>query len=154
MYEPLLFAHSWIRWVVVLAGIYLIIRLISGSISNRIWNDSDEHLTAAFGQILAYQLIVGFLLYLGLSPVVKTAFLDPAESLKNPLQAYWLVYHGLAMITALATYEIGRRRAIKASSSKQKYIRMLFVALASFSLVVAAIPWPFLYYGRSWIRIF
>lgn len=154
MYEPLLFAHSWIRWVVVAAGFYLVLTLFLGWLKKKDWKESDDQLSAAFGQIMAYQLIVGFLIYLVFSPIVKNSFLNFSYAIKNPIQVYWMIYHGLAMSASLAIYEIARRRIIKSGTSRDKFRRMLLTSVVSFLLVVAAIPWPFLSYGRNWFRGF
>ena len=42
MYDALLVAHSWVRWAVLLLGLYAFVRAASGRFTRRPWTPADD----------------------------------------------------------------------------------------------------------------
>lgn len=153
MYESLLFIHSWTRWVVFIGLIYFLIKATSGWLMKTPWKASDGHFIWAFDQVFGYQVLFGLTLWLGLSPYTKTVFKDFNLLWENPVLFFWTLRHGLTMILALGVFHMGKGKAKRASDNK-KYKIFAFTFAGSLLLVISAIPWPWLSYGRALIRWF
>ena len=153
MYEPLLFIHSWTRWSVLLALLYFFWRSTVGWARKQKWEASDAHFIWAFNQVFGYQVAFGFTLWLALSPFTKAGFRDFGSITENPLVFFWTIRHGGTMLLAYGIFHMGKARAkrIEASVRFRHYSIVFGVILL---LIVSAIPWPWLSYGRSLFRWF
>jgi hypothetical protein len=99
------------------------------------------------------QVVLGFILYIFLSPFTQTALQDFGAAMSNELLRYWSVEHVLLMIVALILIHIGRATSKVAEEATSKHRRAaIFFGLALLAILLA-IPWPFLPYGRPLIRL-
>lgn len=64
MQSTLLFIHSWLRWLVVLAGAAAAIRLLVGLIRGSEYDRLSRGLTATFSGLLDLQVLLGVILLL------------------------------------------------------------------------------------------
>lgn len=151
MYPGMLFAHSWVRWAVVIVGVFAVIRAIAGASGRRPWTPSDDRAGLWFTIALDIQFLLGLILYFAVSPFTTVAMQHFGAAMKNPGERYWLVEHTLGMIIGLALAHIGRVRIRKAESSRRHMIAAIFFGLALVAILVS-IPWPGMPNGRPWIR--
>ena len=154
MYEPLIFIHSWTRWAVLFGAGLLMWRTIGGWILKRTWTGYDNHLVWAYNQVFGYQLLFGITLYMGLSPMTKASFLNWSSAMGNPVLKFWSVHHMTLMISAFAVFQIGKHLTYTKASIERRHRGMALTMLSSTAIVLCGIPWPFLVYGRPWIRGF
>jgi hypothetical protein len=153
MYGPLLLIHSWTRWAVVLALAYFFVKATYGWIARRPWTGADSHFMWAFNQLLGYQVLFGFALWIGASPIVKVAFKNPQLALQDGVISFWALRHGLTMIFALGAFHMGHARAKRGPAERRcKIYSITFLVLIA--LIGSAIPWPWLAYGRPLFRGF
>ncbi|MBX3019161.1 MAG: hypothetical protein KF767_14845 [Bdellovibrionaceae bacterium] len=151
MYEPLLFIHSWVRWVVLFAGLYLVVRYSLAARANRPWNGGDQHLLWAFDQSFGYQFLFGLTLWAGMSPWTKAFFQDPVGSLENPFVFFWSLRHPLTMFVAIGVFHMMKAKARRLEGAAR--FKKLAVTIAlTLVIVLSAIPWPWMDVGRAWIR--
>ncbi|MES2769864.1 MAG: hypothetical protein V4596_12025 [Bdellovibrionota bacterium] len=153
MYEPILFVHSWFRWIVYLSIIYFFFRSTYGWLKKKPWKHSDTNFIWAFDQIFNYQILFGFILWLAGSPLTKAVFADPGAALQNNVISFFTIRHGLTMIFALGLFHIGKARARKSPEEKRFKIYSIVFGLV-FVIVSSAIPWPGLIYGRDLFKWF
>lgn len=156
IYPTLLFAHSWIRWLVLGLGVAV---LVQRSVAWR--GKARPQVTGvhrAFVAALDIQLVLGLLLYLVFSPVTKAAFADFGATMGVSLLRFYSVEHVFGMISAIAAAHIGfdrLRRSERAIEGWGPALRFAFIAQAIWLIVtVASIPWPGLPYGRPLLRFF
>ncbi len=154
MYEPLLFIHSWFRWIVVITGVRLLFLLLRGWITKKEWEAIDTKNVKIFNEVLAYQIAMGIGLYAFLSPLTKIAFSDMKYALKDPILRFWSFEHGTTMILAIAIFEIGRMIAMKKAPIEKRFKILSITMMISISAILMAIPWPFLKHGRNLFRFF
>ena len=131
MYNAALLLHSWLRWVVLLAGLALVIRSAMGMGNQARWGSADDRNVRLFVISLDLQLLVGLLLYFVLSPVVKVAMSDVASAMRNADTRFWLVEHLTGMVVAIALAHVGSvkiRRAVDAASKRQ--MTVIFMGIA------------------------
>lgn len=151
MYAPLLFIHSWTRWIVVVSGIYFLARCYGGWISRKTWRPSDNHFIWAFNQILGYQILFGLTLYLGASPWVKIALSNPSSVFTNPNISFWVARHAPSMLLSFGVFHLGRVRANRSlPEGRYRIYAITFTFLMA--IIFSAVPWKGLVYGRPWFR--
>ena len=142
MYDLLLFAHSWLRWLVLLAVLMAVARAAGGVSTRRPWTPVDDRAGMWMTASLDLQMLIGIVLYGFLSPVTKSAFVDMAAAMRAAPIRFFVVEHPVGMIVAIALAHIGRGRARKAATSEAKHkTALIFFGLALLVLLLS-IPWP------------
>jgi hypothetical protein len=138
MYPTALIVHSWIRWLVIGAGVWAVIVAARGRAEGR------AGMLFTIG--LDVQLLLGVLLYVALSPVTQAAFGGGGEVMRNPVWRFWVAEHPALMILAVVFGHAGR---VVARRGRRP---LLWYALALLA-ILAATPWPFLSHGRPLFRL-
>lgn len=152
MYESVLFIHHWFRWLVLLIGLTLLLRSLHGWITQKTWSGPENSLLWGFDQVFNYQIAFGLILYLGVSPIPKMALQNFAASWKDPFLRFWTFEHGPTMILSMAIFQLGHflfKRSAPAARFKIISLTMIVVM----GMILAAIPWKFLSYGRPFVRL-
>jgi hypothetical protein len=141
MYNVVLLLHSWLRWLVLLAGLAVVVRSALG-MSGKPWTATDERGVRMFTISLDIQTLLGLLLYFVLSPFVQLAMSDAAAAMRDRDLRFWLVEHLAGMVVALALAHVGRARIRRArdDGSKQR-MAVMFMGLALVAILLS-IPWP------------
>ena len=89
MYDLVLTAHSWLRWVALIAGLMAAVMAAAGP------NRADR-----WGLILVIaldlQLLLGLALYLVLSPNTSAIFGNFGAAMRDPVARFWAVEHVIA----------------------------------------------------------
>ena len=146
MYELVLTAHSWLRWVALIAGLMATVMAATGS------NRADR-----WGLVLVIaldlQLLLGLALYLALSPTTTAIFGNFGAAMRDPVARFWAVEHISLMLFAVAMAHVGRVLARKAVSPAAKRKRLLVCFVLSTIAMIAATPWPGMSSGRPLFRV-
>ena len=95
MYSAVLIVHSWLRWVVIVAGLYAAARGLLGGSRHASWTPADDRAGFWFVMFLDLQLTIGLVLYLFLSPFASAALHDIGGAMKDPVLRFWAVEHVL-----------------------------------------------------------
>ena len=152
MYDALIVAHSWIRWVVLLLGIYAFARAASSRFTRRPWTPADDAVGRNFVISVDLQVLIGLLLYFFYSSFTMAAWRDMGGAMADAIIRFWAVEHMVGMLVATAFVHVGRVRIRKASDSSRKhFVAAIFFGLA-LVLMLISIPWPFGGIDRPWIR--
>ncbi len=148
LYPIFLTLHSILRWLVILSGLFAIIRALTGISFRRGWMAMDNRAGLWFITILDIQVLVGIILYIFLSPTTTKALENFSAAMANPTARFFSVEHVAAMIIAVVIAHISRTLTRRAPKAIQKHRRMAIGFALSLIVILAAIPWPFLSYGR------
>lgn len=148
LYPIFLSIHSILRWVVILTALFAIIRAITGLSFRRGFMQADNRAGLWFTIAMDLQLLVGIILYFFLSPTTRLALQNFGGAMSNPQARFFAVEHTLAMVLAVVAAHVARSLSRKAESARQKHRRALIGFGIALVLVLAAIPWPFLSFGR------
>lgn len=143
MYDFLRGLHNLLRWVVLLGGISAIILTFRGLLTRAEWTGRERGVGAAFVGSLHLQVLVGILLYL-VSPIVRGGFADFGAAMGDADTRYFLVEHGLIMILAAVSAQLGLSLARRAAADRTRYLRASIGFALALLLVVYGTPW-----GRS-----
>jgi hypothetical protein len=151
MYSAALILHSWIRWAVILAGLYALARSVLGALRGSQWTPADDRAGFWFVTAIDFQMLLGLILYFFLSPFTVQALHDFGGAMKDPTLRFWAVEHVVGMVIGLALVHIGRVRARKTDSLRRHRVAAIFFGLALL-LIFASIPWPGSVHGRPLLR--
>lgn len=153
MYPLVLSIHSILRWVVLILAVVAAVRAFIGWFGKQEWTALDNRLGVALSGSMDLQVLLGFILYIFLSPLTTTALQDFGAAMSNDVLRYWSVEHILLMIVALILIHVGRATSKVAEAATSKHKRAaIFFGLATLAILIA-IPWPFFSYGRPLINL-
>ncbi len=151
MYSVLLYIHSYLRWAVLIFGLYLVVRALRALRQNPDGGDLSKPLRL-FVLLLDGQALMGMLMYAAFSPVVHQALQNFSHAMKTPALRFWAVEHPLPMLIALILAHIGKVRASRAEVPRaQAKIVLVFCGIALVLLLLAT-PWPFTSHARPLLR--
>ncbi|QJB33538.1 hypothetical protein HF324_20260 [Chitinophaga oryzae] len=135
--------HSILRWAIVLAGLWAVIRAFKGVSGKTPFTAADNKAGLFFMIFCDIQLLVGLLLYFVFSEKAKAGLADMGAAMKNSALRFFTVEHTLMAVIAIALVHIGKSKVKKATSDAQKHkLALIFYGIA-FILILALIPWPF-----------
>lgn len=151
LYGFALIVHSWLRWLVLGAGIALLFASFSSWRGGSPWGAAQQRLRSAAVGLMDLQSLLGLLLYFGWSPIAAAARGDMGAAMKDATLRFWGVEHIFAMLIALVVLHVGHVRAKKRAEPDKQ--RIIFVTQCVWLvLVLAAIPWPGLDIARPLFR--
>ena len=151
MYSAVLIVHSWLRWVVIVAGLYAAVRGLLGGSRHASWTPADDRAGFWFVMFLDLQLTIGLVLYLFLSPFASAALHDIGGAMKDPVLRFWAVEHVFGMLIGVALAHVGRVRARRTDSLRRHRVAAIFYGLALIAILVS-IPWPGSAHARPLLR--
>lgn len=153
MYSLILTLHSILRWIVLILAVVAFARALIAWLGKQEWTELDDRLGVLLSGSMDLQVLLGFILYLFLSPITTSAFRDFGGAMGNSAQRYWTVEHVVLMIVGLILIHVGRARSKRAEGATGKHKRAaIFFGLALLAILIA-IPWPFFSYGRPLIPL-
>lgn len=140
MYFPTLFIHSWLRWIFLIVAILAIFKALVGWQNNKAFAKADNALGGAFIGLMHLQLVIGLILYFGLSPFGYSLFGNEGL-MKNSVMRFWAVEHISMMILAVVVAQVGRILSKKAPTDLLKHKRAFLYFTISLVMVLSRIPW-------------
>ncbi len=141
MYVFLLGLHNILRWVVVLAAIYVLYRSYSGLFGRRAYTEADASSARWFTISMDVQLLVGLLLYFVFSPLTREAMRDFGAAMSNTVLRFFAVEHLLMMVVAVVLAHVGSAQVKRLTEDRAKFMRSAIWFTLSILLVLASIPW-------------
>lgn len=139
MLATLLFAHSILRWAVLLAAGWATLAAVQGGGARRSWTRRARVPGVVLAAVADLQLLLGLALWLGASPYAIT---------RGVGSHYWSLAHPLAGIAVVVLVHVGSvlvRRGLDDGTRWRTAARFYGAALA---VALLAVPWPFLSTGR------
>lgn len=150
MYTFVLAAHSWIRWIALVAGFGATLAAMRDASPTP--NSRAERWGLLLMMALDIQLLLGLLLYLGLSPFTAEARTRFGDAVRDPQLRFWAVDHVAAMFLAVILAHVARVLARTAATPESRRARLLVCfGLATFAMLFG-MPWPGLPNGRPLFR--
>ena len=151
MYTTVLTLHSWIRWIALVAGVGVTLAAVRGKVQGES-SIADRWAMVAM-MALDIQMLVGLILYLGLSPNMQEILNHFGESMRRADTRFWAVEHITAMFAAVALSHVGRVLARKAKDPAAKRTRLLVTFGVATLLMLVGMPWPGRPGGRPLFRL-
>ncbi len=151
LYSVVLTLHSILRWLVILTALFAIIRASTGLSFRRGWMGMDNRAGALYTGFLDLQVLVGIILYIFLSQATTQALQNFSSVGGDPVKLFFTIAHPALMVVAVVVAHVGRALARRATVAVQKHRRAAIWFGLSLLIILIAIPWPFLSYGRPLI---
>lgn len=142
MYQYLLVAHSFIRWLVVISLVIAVIRAGWGWRKERVFSAADNKLRHWTATIAHIQLMLGLGLYF-LSPLTAYFMQYFKDAVHQREFRFFGMEHSLVMIVAVVLITVGSAKAKRAIGSQQQFKTMALWYGISFLLILSSIPWKF-----------
>ncbi len=144
--------HNITRWVLIILALIVIVRGLTGWLRGRRFNKDDNRYGMLYTVFFDVQLLLGMVLYFtkGWAGVLAADF---GAAMRSSGTRFFAIEHLLLMLIALVVAHVARSLSRKASSDLLKHRRAAIGFLVSFVLMLIAIPWPFLSYGRPLLRL-
>ena len=144
------YVHSFLRWAILLAGLWAVIRSLKGVTGKTPFTAADSKAGLFFMIFCDLQLVVGLILFF-MSPLSQAGVADMGGAMKNPVLRFFTVEHEIMAIIAIALVHIGKSKIKKAATDAQKHkLGLIFFGLA-LVVILALIPWPFREaLGKGW----
>lgn len=142
MFSNLLFFHSIVRWLLLIALVYSIVKAYKGYTSNLIFSKADNafrHWTATIAHI---QLMIGITLFTK-SEIVKYFWKNFSEASQHLDTLFFGLIHILLMIISVVILTIGSALAKRKMTDKDKFKTMFTWFSIALIIIFIAIPWPF-----------
>jgi hypothetical protein len=150
MYTTVLFLHSWLRWVALVAAFGVTLAALRGKVAG------ERSIADRWGMVammaLDLQMLLGLLLYFGLSPNMQEILNHFGESMKRADTRFYAVEHIATMVAAVALSHIGRVLARRAATPAAKRTRLLVCFGLALLLILLGMPWPGRPGGRDLFR--
>lgn len=153
MYAAVLAVHSWVRWALVLIAALACLRSAHALVRSRSYSVLDERVATWLMWLLNLQLFLGLALYVLLSPLVRTALTDLGAAMASAPLRFFAIEHQVAALLAIGIGHLGLARARKTSEDRGRHLWVFWGAAGCLMMILIAIPWPFLPYGRALFRI-
>ena len=154
LYAILLPIHNILRWLVLLAGLFAIIRGLTGMQFKRPWESMDAKAGLWYTILLDTQVLAGLILYFFLSPATRLLLQGTPGALSNPPTLFFGIEHVVVMVIALALAHVGRALSRKATERRAKHRTAVIFYSLSLVAILLGIPWPFLpVIGRPLLRL-
>lgn len=152
MFTTLLFLHSSLRWLVVIAVWVAIYRAGKGYLTRAPFTKADDrwrHWTATLAHV---QMVIGMVLYVQ-RPLTAYFWQHFPAAIQVREIAFFGLWHILLMLAAVVALTIGSAMAKRKSTDRDKFRAMLIGCLIAAVLILVAIPWPFSPFAhRPWIH--
>lgn len=144
----LLTIHNLLRWLILLFGLWALLRAYRGWFTKTDWGKADRQAGLFFTIALDTQLLIGVILYI-VSPLTNLAFSDFGQAMQNPEMRYFIAEHFPIMLAAVVFAHIGNalaKRDVPALDKHRRAARWFSVAMLA---ILIAIPW-----ARPLLRLF
>ena len=140
MYSVLLFLHSWLRWLVLGAGLVAVYRAGVGWSGSRPFGKADNAVGASFVGFILLQVIIGLGLYFGLSPYGLKGMQQPG-GMHDATTRFFGVEHLAVMLLAAVVAQVGRSLSKRRRDDLARHKTAFIYYGLALLLVLLMIPW-------------
>jgi hypothetical protein len=141
MYPYVLGLHNIVRWLVLLAGVWIVVLAWKGWFGKGRWTVTEDRATKAFTGMLDFQFLIGLALFLFFSPLTRAAFGDMGSAMRDAPIRYFLVEHPTIMIAAVASAHVGAVQVKRGATDAEKFQRASIWFGLALAAIVGFIPW-------------
>jgi hypothetical protein len=149
MYTFILAVHNIMRWIVIVLAIIALVRAYWGWFGKREWSLTDRKVGMYFSISMDVQLLLGLILYFGLSPITRAAIQNIGAAMAEAGLRFFALEHLFVMLLAVIVVHIGTALSRKADDSMAKHRRAAIWFTLAVLLILVGMPW-----SRSLIPIF
>lgn len=142
MYNILLVAHSYLRWLVLATLLFSLFRAYRGWLGGKTFTAFDNTARHVTATICHLQLVVGLALY-GVSPLIHYFWQNYKQAVHERDIRYFGMEHSTTMLVSIVLITVGSFLAKRKTNDKDKFKAMAIWYSIGFVLIAASVPWPF-----------
>ena len=142
--------HNIVRWIVLLVGVWAVVRAWWGLLVRKEWSKGDRRAGIIFTSALDIQLLLGVILYF-ISPLTQSALRDFSGALDNAETRFFAFTHIVWTLLAAVLAHLGRASTKKAPTTRTRFRRAALTFTLALVLILLGIPWLWLDVGRAWL---
>ncbi|MCC7244228.1 MAG: hypothetical protein IT269_00995 [Saprospiraceae bacterium] len=131
--------HSYNRYALLLALIYVLFRAYSGWLGKKRYEKADNTASAALLGLTHLQLLLGLIQYFFTSEWTRAAFADMGAAMKSPMHRYFAVEHISMMLLAVVFIQLGRTLSKKAADDESKFKKLAIYTTVAVVLILASL---------------
>lgn len=140
--------HSLTRWLLLAAIGWALARGVTGWRRGADISERDRRGVSGLVWLANLQLLLGLVLYVGISPWLPALRVDAKAAMGNEIVRFYAIEHPATMLVALVLVHVAAARFRGASEARLAWRALTtWVGIATV-LMLAAIPWPFWWFGR------
>jgi hypothetical protein len=141
MYNILVFLHSYNRYLLMAALVFVLYRAYSGWFGRKPYEKIDNAASAALLGFTHLQLLLGLILYAGVSPRTQAAFENFGLAMKDSWLRYFAVEHLTVMLLAVVMIQLGRTLSKKAVIAEQKHRKLaVYTTIGLLLILMSLVP--------------
>jgi Na+-driven multidrug efflux pump len=149
MYPLLDSLHSYNRYLIFIALLFVLFRSYSGWLGKKPYEKLDNTGSLVLLILTHVQLLIGLILYAFLSPSTQAAFANMGAAMKDSTLRYFAVEHILMMIIAVVFIQLGRTFSKKASGDEKKHRQLAIYTTIAVLLILGSLAPKGLLFGTS-----
>jgi hypothetical protein len=149
MYTFILAVHNIMRWIIVVLALIALIRAYRGWFGKREWSPADRKAGMYFSISMDVQLLLGLILYFGLSPITRSAIQNFGAAMAEAGLRFFALEHISYMFLAVIVVHIGTILSRKDVDAVAKHRRAALWFTFAVLLILIGMPW-----SRSLIPMF
>lgn len=143
MEQGILHLHNFMRWAVLIFGVWTIFQSMGGMSGGKAFTDKNKRIAMFFMISCDIQLLLGLVLYfIGPWGIKNIQNMGMGEVMKDSVSRFYAMEHNLMMLIAIALVHIGYSAAKKGEDSK-KFKKLFWFSLIAIIIMLISIPWPF-----------
>ena len=147
MQNILVTLHSYNRYLLLLALVFVLYRAYSGWLGRKPYEKVDNIASASLLGLTHLQLLIGLIMYAFTSTWTQTAFADFGAAMKDPMQRYFAVEHITAMLIAVVLIQLGRTFSKKAADDTEKHRKLAIYTTIALVIIVGTLAQKGLLFG-------
>ncbi|MCS7035219.1 MAG: hypothetical protein RMJ33_02415 [Saprospiraceae bacterium] len=137
MHSLLATLHSYNRYLILAALLFVLFRAFSGWLGRRPYGQADNTGSLVLVSLAHLQLLIGLVMWGFTSSWTQTAFANMGLAMKDPNQRYWAVEHLVAMLIAIVLIQLGRTFAKKTADPTAKHRKTaIYTTIAALIIIV------------------
>jgi len=154
IYSIILILHNLNRWLVLIVGCWATWQVMRGWISRQPRQPRSTTLVRSFAWVLNLQFLLGLTLYLLPGAFIQSLIqtIPWAQIMQQSLLRFFTLEHPVQMLIAIALAHGALATARHLKNERRRFGWTATLLILAMLLILAAIPWPGLVYGRPWLR--
>jgi len=142
LYIIFLVLHNLVRWLVLITAIFALFRAYRGWLGKVEWKNLDRRAGVFFTSTMDLQMLLGLILYIGLSPITHVFFSNIPQAIYSGGEvAFFGVEHIVTMVIAVILAHAGSAMSRKTGDSARQHRTAAIFYTLSVLAVILAIPW-------------
>lgn len=139
--------HSYNRYLILVALVYVLFRSWSGWMGKKPFEKADNTASVALLGLAHLQLVLGLIQYFVTSTYTRDGMADMGAAMKNEWLRYFMVEHAFMMIIAVVFIQIGRTTSKKSTTDEMKHKKLAIWTTSAALLIVATLAMKGLLFG-------